>query len=280
MMSAARRFQALDEFTQLSLEEQRRSLGDLLSSPYRDVREGVLEILSSERLKQEPEWLEAIAHEISKDPVADPRRAVGLLALLARYDHGLDRNFIEFGERCLSTDDSDLQYQALVFLETQNVVGDSYVEAVKRLLESDDLEVRIVAIQAVERLAPSWALNKLESLAESAHGLEAFQILLVRLKLGDADLRARLEPELRLKLFDGRFCYPAIQALKQYGSDQCVDSLMHIAKSFFEEPTIRVAAAEAAAFHGSHAAIELLRKFAKKRHGNPEYAKQALGQFE
>jgi len=277
--SASKRGEALQLFSQMSPDDKRNNWIPFFSSPYRDLREGLLELLPQDELEADPAWLASISEQTSISVEDNPLVAIGMLALLARFSQKLDRHFIEFAESCLRSTIADLQYQALVFLELQCDDSDFYVKTIESLYDSNDSDMRMIAYQATERLAPAWGLEKLANAAKRARGAEGFQVLLSRLHLGDGDLRKNLEHLLILKLFDDRFCYPAIDALKKYGSEACVDSLLKIAGSFFGEPTIKVAAAEAAAVHGSSKAVELLRKFASKKRGNPEYARQALQQL-
>ncbi len=277
--SAAKRYEALQLFAKMSNEDKQSNWIPFLKSPYRDLREGLLELLPQEVLEADSNWLRSISEHIPVSPQDESFLSIGILSLLARFSQKLQSSFIEFAESCLNCSNLDLQYQALVLLELQCDTSEFYTQTIASLYDSNDSELRMIAYQATERLAPSWGLEKLEIAAKHARGPEGFQVLLSRLLLGDNVLRKNLEQELILKLFDARFCYPAIDALKKFGSDACVDPLLSIAKSFFGEPTIKVAAAEAAAVHGSSKAVELLRKFASKKRGNPEYARQALSQL-
>ena len=269
----------LSEFRAAADDVQREDFAQLLQSSYKDVREGVLDVLSAQKLQSEDAWLSAITAHCPSSPDQKPILSIGLLALLARFEAVSDPALMRFGETCLASGMADLQYQAIFFLEMHNDESDAYKDALPGLLEAADEDVRIIAVQAVARLAPDWGAKKLADHAQHARGLEAFHTLLARLSLGDAATRQTLEDELIRHLYDDRFCYPAILALKQYGSAQAVEHLLRIAGSFFGEPTIRIVAADAAAKLGSPEAITWLRKFAKKS-GNPEYARQVLAAYD
>ena len=272
------RQRAILEFASLDFEEQQNFFAELIQSPYKDLREGVLDVLSADVLQSNESWLNVIAKHFPENPTTTTLLSIGLLSLLARFENVPDSQCLRFAEQCLRSDNADLQYQAIVFLELQNDSNPTYIEALSPLLEAGDEEVRIIAIQAIARLAPPWGATKLATHATHTHGIEGFHTLLARLALGDEAIHRSLEPDLIRSLYQDRFCYPAILALKQYGSDRCIEDLLRIAGSFFGEPTMRIAAADAAAKLGSDEGIRWLRKFAQKS-GNTDYAKQMLSAY-
>lgn len=272
------RQKAILEFASLKSEEQQTLFVELIQSPYKDLREGILDVLSAEVLQSNASWLNVIAKHLPENPATTTLLSIGLLSLLARFENVPDNPCLRFAEKCLRTDNSDLQYQAIVFLELQNDGNPAYLEALPPLLEAADEEVRIIAIQAIARLAPHWGASKLTTHATHARGIEGFHTLLARLTLGDEATHRTLEPDLIRSLYQDRFCYPAILALKQYGSERCIEDLLRIAGSFFGEPTMRIAAADAAAKLGSDEGLRWLRKFAQKS-GNTDYAKQMLSAY-
>lgn len=272
------RQRVISEFSSLPIKDQQELFGKLLQSPYKDVREGIFNVLSAERLQSEASWLDALKALCPKSPVDASLLSIGLLVLLSRYENLSEPSLLVFGEKCLASDNPDLQYQALVFLELQNDRSDAYLSTLPGLLGASDEDIRIIAVQAIMRLAPAWGVEKLTEHAKHARGQEGFHTLLARLSLGDDATRKSLEEELIRDLYDDRFCYPAVLALKQYGSEACIPHLLRLAGSFFGEPTMRITAADAAASLGSSEGIVWLRKFAEKS-GNTEYARQLLSAY-
>lgn len=278
-VSFVTRAHALEKFASLSAESQREKFAALLKSSYKDVREGVLEILDAETLNADPAWMEAVIELVDSDPVHELCLCIGILALLSRFESKLPKRCLEFGEACLDTDNDDLTYQAAYFLETQCDERVSYSRKVIQLLDSPDEEIRIIAVQALTRLRLGEAIELLDNCAQRAVGIEAFHILLARLELGNAEKRGELEPELIRHLWSDKYCYPTVVALKKYGTSNAIQPLLVIANGKWTEPTLRIAAAEAAATLGSVVGIQLLQQFAKKS-GNCAYAKEALKAFE
>ena len=272
------RQQAISAFAALSAEEQQKIFAELLQSSYKDVREGIFDFLSSERLQADHAWLDAIRRQCPESPSQASLLSIGLLVLLARFEHPSEPSLLAFGEKCLASEDPDLQYQALFFLELHNDDSPAYLEALPNLLGASDEDVRIIAIQAITRLSPAWGAEKLAEHAKHARGQEGFHTLLGRLSLGDDATRKSLEEALIRDLYDDRFCYPAILALKQYGSETSVPHLLRLAGSFLGEPTMRITAADAAAKLGSSEGLVWLQKFAEKS-GNTEYARQLLANY-
>ena len=276
--SAGVRLDALEQFAALDADGRKAVLAGFLKSPYRDVREGVLDVLDDEALAADG-WLDALGELIDSSPEAEPHICIGVLALLARYPAGLPEKYRRFGMNCVERGDEDVCYQALCFLEQQECGGEEYLGVLEKMLDSRDSEIRIVAIQGVTRLRPAWALEKLEKMAHRAGAYESFHILEARMEIGDSELRRKLEPDVEHCLHDGRFCYPAIVLLKKYGTAAAVDELLGVAGRFFEDDTLRIAAADAAASLGSEKGFAMLKKFAK-RSQNREYAMNALQELE
>jgi len=247
----------------------------LLGSEYRDVREGVLALCSVETLK-EPGFREHLVAWVSDGEVFEPLVRQGLLVLISRLEGALEDALAAYYRRCFDDVDGDVRYQAFWVAELRNEEGEDYLTRVRAGTKSKDEDLRILASQAICRLRPSWGEEALAEQARYALGLEAFHVLLARLTLGDAVLRLSLEPSLLAYLGDERFVYPAILALRDYGTEACVEGLLRVAGSFLAEPTVRVAAAEAAARHGSEKGRSLLVAFSNKRGGNPSYAAEAL----
>ncbi len=277
--SASTRARALAAFAKLDDDAQRTLFAALLKSEFKDVREGVLDVLSADKIHADPSWIDAVAALTDSDPDAEWLLCIGVLALLARFDQKLPANCLVFGENCLKAQNDDLRYQAACFLEMQEDSSEDYVTAITGLLNSRDEDLRIVAVQALSRLKPTGCAQKLAEHARHALGLEGFHVLLARLEVGSDDERRQLEPELIRQLVDDRFCYPAIVALKKYGSKLAIEPLLRIASSFLGEPTLRISAAEAAAQLGSQEGIVWLNKFAKHS-ANREYAQLALASIE
>ncbi|MCL2325532.1 MAG: hypothetical protein FWC40_03375 [Proteobacteria bacterium] len=272
--SASRRASGLEVLCGLGSSAFQSLVLRLLGSEYRDVREGLLALCSVETLK-EPGFREHLVAWVGDEEV-DPLVRQGLLVLISRLEGTLEDALTAYYRRCFDDADADVRYQAFWVAELRNEEGEDYLARVRAGTSSKDEDLRILASQAICRLRPSWAEEVLTEQARYALGVEAFHVLLARLSLGDAALRLSLEPSLVAYLNDERFVYPAVLALRDYGSEACIEGLLRVAGSFLAEPTVRVAAAEAAARHGSEKGRSLLVAFSNKRSGNPSYAAEAL----
>ncbi len=273
--SSDERWRAFDRFQSLEGKAQSDAGFELLETSNRELRDAVLSYCTQDILTTEP-WQKSLSGRIDDSRTYDcVYLCQSVLVLLQRID-GIEASWLEFGRRCLEHKDMDVRYQAFCLLELHNESSDAYVERVKAWLESEDEDFRIVSIQALSRLRPSWALMALEERARYAFGVESFHILLTQIRICPAEKRVDYVPQLMRYLENDRFSFAAVQALSEYGNSTCIGELVAIAKGFMTEPTLKVAAAAAAAKLGSEEGIKLLEKFSKSRHGNPSYASELL----
>ena len=275
--SLEKRREAFELFLKADGDAQKQLVWDLLDAPYRDIREAVIEFCSPERINDEA-WKSCLLNKISSaDDNLSANIRQALLIFIQRLDGALDDAFVQFNAKALDDADNDVRYQAFVLAELQKDSSESYLMHLEKWIDSNDADFRIVAIQALARLNPPWAFEKLSKKYKQTSGEEAFHILLTLLKICPDSARI---PEFAHQLadyaIDDRFAFPAIQALSHYGTDEEIPKLLEIAKSLLAEPTIRVAAAGAAAALGSDDGKALLQKFSKSRHGNPKYAEELL----
>lgn len=276
--SSSRRRQALESLFAMEGAERAKLALRLLRTEYKDVRDGIFDLASAQLLSSDKAWEEAIIAEVeNKDLLAkDALWRQNLLVLIGRFDGILAEPLVKFYRSHLDDADEDVCYQALCLAELQLESGDAYLERLKTYTQSADEDLRIVAAQGIGRLKPDWAALELSEMARYASGQEAFHILLARLGLKVKDEQLELVEELKAYLEDERYAYPSILALGTYGSASDIDTLLSVARSFFGEPTLKVAAAEAAATLGSAEGLKLLKDFAQAKGGNPSYAAEAL----
>ena len=275
--SLEKRREAFELFQKSDEDTQEQVVWDLLDAPYRDIREAVIEFCTPERLNDDA-WKSCLLNKVSNvDNSLSVNIRQALLNFIQRLDGTLDDAFVQFYLKALDDDDNDVRYQAFVLAELREDCSESYVARLERWIDSDDADFRIVATQAAARLNPPWAYDKLTKKYKQTSGEEAFHILLTLLKICPDKAQV---PEFAHQLvdyaIDDRFAFPAIQALAQYGTQAEIPKLLEVAKSLLAEPTIRVAAAGAAAGLGSEDGMELLKKCSKSRHGNPKYAAELL----
>ena len=199
-----------------------------------------------------------------------------LLVFMQRLSGDLEDELMSFGLKCLDHTDIDVRYQAFCLCELRECDTPEYLERVKGWLESRDEDFRIVAIQSLARLRPEWAEKALEERAHHAFGVEAFHILLTQIRICPVERRESFAAQLIPYLKNERFAFAAVQALGEYGNSSATAELLDVAQSFMAEPTLRVAAAYAAARLGSEEGKKWLKKFSSSRHGNPSYAKELL----
>ena len=279
--SLEKRRDAFEQYLKASDDLKIQYIWTLLDAPYRDIREAAIDSCAPEQLNTEP-WKSAILNKIgeSKDDLsANIRQA--LLIFIQRLEGELDPRIVQFYRDAMDDSDNDVQYQAFVLAELREENSATYIERLKQWIDSSDPDFRIVAIQALARLNPDWAYKKLEQKLKQSVGEEAFQILLTMIRIcPDQTQMPNLSHQLVKYAIDDRFAFPAIQAIAQHGTKDEIPDLIGIAKSLFGEPTIRVAAAGAAARLGSDDGLALLKKFSASRHGNPKYAAELLEELE
>ena len=279
--SIEKRRSAFDMFLEGTDDFRKQAMWILLDAPYRDVREAVIDWFSPDVLECDT-WRDEVLSRVSSDcrgMSANLRQAV--LIFLQRMTSVVRDDIVQFYTRAFDDDDSDVRYQAFVLAELREDSSEGYVERVGKWLDDSDRDFRIVAVQALSRLRPDWAFEKLSQKYASSSGEESFHILLALLKLCTEQARRdALAHDLSRFAMDDRFAFPAIEAAAEYGTPDEIPMLLDIAKSLLGEPTIRVAAAGAAAKLGSDVGRELLTKFSKSRHGNPMYAQELLAALE
>lgn len=271
--SASVRQRGFEAMTALTGSSQCRAAFVLLSSPFRDLVESVLSFCTSEVLSR-PEWKEAIRRACAGSLT---EQSAHLLVLLQHLDEPLEAAFVTFYRRCLDAPFVEVRYQAFCLAEMQCENTPSYVEKVRSWLCCEDEDFRIVSIQAISRLLPDWGVSALESRIDSASRIERFHLILTLFRLSDGK---KYEDELLYFLNDDRFSFAVIDSLGQFGSVKSVPELLKLAGNFLTEPTIRVAAAGAAARLGDAKGRKWLEKFSRQRHGNPSYARELLAMLD
>ncbi len=270
---------ALDSFISLTGENQARAAMALLASDCKELRESVLDVCSESVVSSE-DWKKVLL-EVATDEhtVKNATLCQSLLVIYQRCSE-LPEGIEAFCRNCLKHTDADVRYQAYCLAELREENSEEYLALVREFLKSADEDMRIVSVQAVDRLKPEWGMEALAQAAEKASWLEKFHILLTRIHLCSVDERATVAKALSEYLTDDRFSFAAIQALGEYGTTAEIPALLQYARSFLSEPTTRVAAAWAAAKLGSDEGIKLLKKFVSSRHGNPNYARELLEKIE
>ena len=275
--SLEKRLQAVESLDSLNDDEHFSCAMILLDSPYHDLWEAALETCTPERVSS-AKWQEKLPEYIkTQKGKMSSKVQQALVICIRRMECDLTFELLQFCHDCLESEDADVQYQAFCLAELREESSERYLEFVKKAIESKDVDFRIIAIQAIQRLHPDWSLDVLCKRAITAYGDEAFHLVLAQMSLNpDDELRKQLESQLITAISDSRYAFPAIQAAVKYHVSDAIPALMKQAKSFFSEPTIRVASAGAAAALGSKDGRKLLVKFATSNHGNPEYANEWL----
>ena len=275
--SLEKRREAFDQYLKANDDLKIQYIWTFLDAPYRDIREAVIDSCTSEQLNTSS-WKSAIVSKISEPHErlsVNVRQA--LLIFIQRLEGELDPQIVQFYTEALDDPDADVQYQAFVLAELHEEKSPAYIDRLKQWIDSNDPDFRIVAIQALARLNPDWAFKTLEQKLNQSVGEEAFQILLTMIRIcPDQERMPALAHQLIKYAIDDRFAFPAIQAIAEHGTKDEIPDLLSIAKSILGEPTIRVAAAGAAAKLGSEDGRALLVKFSNSRHGNPKYAAELL----
>lgn len=285
--SASRRRSALEWWVNLPESESIPLSMRLMGSSYRDVRDDVVEYCIDEFINCEL-MFDEVAHFIEeKSNSMDENMRQSLLRLMASFP--LERVFspsmTRFYRGCFDAEDGETRYRALCLAEYREDTSSEYAEDLRRWLRDEDEDFRIVSIQGIARLKPSWGREALLERVGSCGSLEAFhlQTALVALSVGEA--RA---PHLRRIVEwvgDSRFTYPAIKLLEHYGTGdawssedraEAIEALLRVVRGVLGEATVRTVAAGAAAKLGSEEGRRWLEKFSKLRHGNPELAKALL----
>ncbi len=275
-------FSASKELRRMAFEQSLRLTGKqrfdcvvaMLAAPYKDIREAILDSCSEQDIRSwKPNLIEFLKSFVPQEHTLQTQ---GILVLMQRLDEDFPTEFIEFYQKCLKIQDPDIQYQAFCLAELREESTPDYLNDVRSFLHSDDVDFRIVAIQALTRLKPDFAFAEIEKRSQSANSLEAFHILLALIRLGNCEQRTTHVVKLSQYLEDERYCFAAAQCIFDYGIQDNIPALLQVAKSFFAEPTNRVIAAAAAAKLGSDEGKSLLQKFSQSRHGNPNYARELL----
>ena len=265
---------AFDHAMQLTGKERFNCIVAMLATPYKDIREAILDSCTEEDiLNWKPDLIEFLK---TFKPDENMLQTQGILVLMQRLSGEFPPEFVHFCHNCLKLNIPDVQYQAFCLAELNEESSNDYLNTVRNFLHSKDEDFRIVAIQALTRLKPEFAYSEIEQLSQSASNLEAFHILLALVRLSNCEQRTTLVVKMSQYLEDERFCFVAAQCLFDYGVEENIPALLQVAKSFFAEPTNRVMAAAAAAKLGSEEGKSLLQKFSQSRHGNPNYAHELL----
>ena len=275
--SMEKRLQAVERLEALPDDEHFTCAVILLDTPYHDLWEATLDTCSSERVSSES-WRSSLEKYLENKPDDIPVKVQQALVIcIRRMDGDLSSRIKTYCQKCLESEDTEVRYQAFCLAELREENSDAYIEFVKKALESKDTDFRIIAIQAIQRLHPDWGLEALRKRSIVAYGEEAFHLVLAQMSFElDDDLKSQLSTQLITAISDSRYAFPAIQAAVKYHVEDAVPSLLRQAKSFFTEPTIRVASAWAAAALGSAEGRKKLVKFATSEHGNPDYASELL----
>ena len=276
LRSLSKRRELFEAFLNLDSADQPEAACLLLCSSHKDLREAVLDFCSSDVLASKL-WQNCIVSHLNDAKFTQNAHWVQCaLVLMQRMEGPLSDDMKAFCQRMMDSEDSDVRYQAFCLAELGLMTDSAYLDRVRGWLEDSDEDFRIVAIQALGRLSPEWALEALASRASKAFGVEAFHIVLTQIRLCPIDRRGAFIDRLVSYVGDDRFSFAAIQALSEYGDERAIPVLLKVAKSFLGEPTTKVAAAGAAAKLGSEKGRKILLKFATSGHGNPKYAEQLL----
>ena len=273
------RAQALDAFIACDAQTKGKIALELLQTPYKDLSEAVLQACTSDIVNTEP-FRSAILEALPGTKASDNLNYRQLfLVLLQRLEKPLERPLAEFCLQELQASSNDIRYQAFCVAELNNETSAEYKDFVRSALDDSDEDIRIVAIQAIERLNPDWGLNALQKRTDKAMGTEACHLFFTLLKICPDNARAQFEEKLLPFLNDDRFSFAVMQVLAEHGTPEAIPHVLPIAKSFFTEPTIRVAAAYTAAKLGSDEGMSILKKLSESRHGNPTYAQMLLAEI-
>ncbi|MBQ9244322.1 MAG: hypothetical protein IJ165_14080 [Proteobacteria bacterium] len=273
------RTEALEAF--LAIHDQ--SKGDaalkLLQTPYKDLSEAILQACTSDIVNTDSfrNALIAALPEVKSSENDNYRQL--FLVLLQRLEKPLERSLADFCLEALHAKSNDVRYQAFCVAELNNESSPDYIDFVRTSLNDGDEDIRIVAIQAVERLRPEWGTSALSQRAGKAIDTEACHLFITLLKICTEAERPLYSEKLLPYLEDDRFSFTTLQVLAERGTADAVPHILPIAKSFFSEPTVRVTAAFTAAKLGSDEGMNILKKLSESRHGNPTYAKQLLAEL-
>lgn len=273
------RSEALDAFLACSDAQKGASALKLLQTPYKDLSEAVLQACTAD-IVNTPEFRHALTDALDDVRNSDNDNYRQLfIVLLQRLEKPLERPLLDFCLAALHASSNDVRYQAFCLAELNDTDTPEYLDFVRSALTDSDEDIRIVAIQAIERLRPEWGLQALNARRDAVFGTEACHLLITLLKLCPDSERAQTAGELTPFLNDDRFAFAVFQALADHGTPDVVPHILPHAKSFFSEPTIRVAAAYAAAKLGSSEGLNILKKLSESRHGNPKYAQALLAEL-
>ena len=273
------RAQALDAFFTCEAQTKGEIALELLQTSYKDLSEAVLQACTSDIVNTEP-FRKALLDALPRTKSSDNTNYRQLfLVLLQRLEKPLERPLAEFCLQELQSKSGDIRYQAFCVAELNNETSAEYLDFVQSALEDSDEDIRIVAIQAVERLTPEWGLKALKKRTDKAMGTEACHLFFTLLKICPEEDRTEYEQKLLPFLNDDRFSFAVMQVLAEHGTPDALPHVLPIAKSFFTEPTIRVAAAYTAAKLGSDEGMNILKKLSESRHGNPTYAQMLLAEL-
>ena len=275
--STSKRLQTLEILDSLEGAEHFEAAMTLFETPYPDLWEAVLETCTAERVSA-PDWRQAFLNWVGAEhgSVSDRVRVAAVICI-RRLTEPVEDGFMAYSRSALDDANDEVRYQAACLAEIREASGEEYLERVKQWLDTGDEDFRIIGIQATRRLKPEWGPEALASLESRATGEELFQVLLAEMDLiSDEGERERVGRRVLDLVYDGRFSFAAIQALSRHKMTFAVPELEKLAKRFFVDPTVRVAAAGAAANMGSEEGRKLLVKFAVSGSGNPDYAEELL----
>ncbi len=244
----------------------------MLDADYKDAVEFATFEAESATFKAEAQW-----HQKLIDTFADVDATQKLKQNVIWLIGDLMPDFADVFDATISlaleSKDADIRYQGLVAREKIQRTDREYIDKLVTLLQDGDSDIRILASQGLSRIGDAEAsLEALQEASRYAFGIERVEHLFSRAMLGEEGL----VPELIKLLGIDRYCFVAAKTLGKLGDPEACDALMRVAKGWFVDPTVRVEAAWAAAKCGCDEATELLESLARKKRGNPAYAKEAL----
>lgn len=282
--SASVRAQAIEDWSALEGEAQAEIAVVLLGAPYKEVREAVLEYAQSEVVSQASwrrVWEKGLQTASGNDLLC-----ANMLVVMGRMVP-LSERMARFVRERFSSADGDVRYQAFCAAEYQEMTDEAYVAQVRKWLEDSDEDMRIVAVQAITRLKPEWGEAALTARYGHARGMESFLIRMALVRMTSGVAHDGYAAQLLRDVRDDRYSFAAIEAIGTFGRPEnsalvaeAIAVLLKVARRIWEEPTVRVAAAAAAARLGAKDGAAMLKKFASSRHGNPMYARMLADTIE
>ena len=279
--SASVRAQVVEDWSALEGEAQAEIAVVLLGVRYKEVREAVLEYAQRDVVSQ-ASWRSVWERSLQKARENDLLRA-NMLVVTGRMSL-LSEALLQFIRESFLSSDGDVRYQAFCAAEYQEMTDEPYVAQVRQWLDDSDEDMRIVAVQAMTRLKPACCVEALKARYERARGMEAFLIRMALVRMTSGAEHDVYVAQLIRDVRDDRFSFTAIEALGTFGRPEnstlvaeAIAVLLKVARRILAEPTVRVAAAAAAARLGSKEGEAMLKKFASARHGNPHVCAYACG---